>query len=283
MPRQAQYIFPAEGALTVFTDGASLPRPRRGGIGIRFVYSDKFGNEEAWNLEEAGFSGATSNQMELFAVITALKEIQGRRFRSDLLEQANRIDLYTDSTYVVANLDKAIFEWPKTGWMTRGGTPVANANLWEELVRQLRKLRKIKRVEVKWGKGHSANNPHNKVADKLAKESAKRAVRPPVAVVAVRRKKSSKTLQPGSVEMLGQRLTIRIVTAQYLPKQRVHKFTYEVMSRRSPFSGNVAAAYSDDGRMRAGHTYHVTMNRNSRYPQIAKCHREVRAAGLSIH
>jgi RNase H len=127
-----------------------------------------------------------------------------------------------------------MFEWPHTRWMTRTGHPVANADLWKELVRELVKLRKAKLLEIKWGKGHSADNPHNKVVDELAKASAKRPVRPPLVNVAVRRKKSTKKLELGSVEVLGQRLTIRIVTAQYLSTQKVHKYMYEVMSRKSP-------------------------------------------------
>ena len=80
--------------------------------------------------------------------------------------------------------------------------------------------------------------------------------------------------------MLGQRLTIRIVTAQYLSTQKVHKYMYEVMSRKSPFYGSVDVAYSDDGRMRAGHTYYVTMNDDASYPRIAKCHREMDQTNL---
>ena len=275
MSQKTHYIVAAEGALTVFTDGASLPSPRRGGIGVRFVYSDGKGDDVAWNLEEPGVAGATNNQMELLAVITALRAIQDRRFRTDLLEQATRIDLYTDSLYVVDNLGKAMFEWPHTRWMTRSGSPVANADLWRDLVRELIRLKKTKLIEIKWGKGHSADNPHNKVVDKLAKASAKGIVRRPLVNVAVRRKKSVSKLEPGCVEMLGQRLTIRIVTAQYLSTQKVHKYTYEVMSRGSPFYRKVDVAYSDDVRMRAGHTYHVTMNDDAGYPRIAKCHREV--------
>jgi len=172
-------VVPAEGALTVFTDGSSLSGPRRGGIGIRFVYSDRDGNETVWDSEPTGVAQATNNQMEILAVTTALKEIQGRRFRSDLLDQATKIDIYTDSQYVTDNLNAAIFEWPKTGWMTRGGSPVQNAELWKDLVRELMRLKRLKRIEVKWGKGHSRDNPHNKVVDKLAKESARRALRPP--------------------------------------------------------------------------------------------------------
>ncbi|HEY8776983.1 MAG TPA: RNase H family protein [Gaiellaceae bacterium] len=158
--RNTTYIVPAERALTVFTDGACLPSPRRGGIGIRFVHSDHLGNETVWDLEEPGFVGATNNQMELLAVIAALKAIDDRRVPPDLLEDVTKIDIYTDSLYVTGNLNKAIFEWPQSGWMTRNGPPVLNAHLWRELVRRFTKLKKAARVEIKWGKGHSANNPH---------------------------------------------------------------------------------------------------------------------------
>lgn len=60
--RNPTYIIPAEGALTVFTDGACLPSPRRGGIGIRFVRSDQMGNETIWDLEEPGYAGANEAQ-----------------------------------------------------------------------------------------------------------------------------------------------------------------------------------------------------------------------------
>ena len=272
--RNTRYIVPAEGALTVFTDGACLPSPRRGGTGVRFVHSDKLGNETVLDLDEPGYAGATNNQMELQAVITALKAIQARRVPAHLLEDVSKIDIYSDSLYVVDNLNNAIFEWPNNGWMTHSGPPVLNADLWKELVHQYKKLKRTTRVEIKWGKGHSSDNPHNKAADKLAKQSAKRPVRALAATVAVRRKKSTELLQPRSVGMLGKRLTIRIVTAEYLPTQKVHKYTYEVMSRRSPAYGNVDVAYADDGTMRAGHTYYVTMSNDASYPRIAKCHRE---------
>jgi ribonuclease HI len=273
--RNTTYIVPAERALTVFTDGACLPSPRRGGIGIRFVHSDQVGNETVWDLEEPGFVGATNNQMELQAVIAALKAIEDRRVPADLLEDVTKIDVYTDSLYLADNLNNAIFEWPQSGWMTRNGPPVLNAHLWKVLVRRYTKLKKAARVEIKWGKGHSANNPHNKAADKLAKQSARRPVRPSPATVAVRRKKTGKRLEQGSVQMLGQRLTIRIVTAEYLSVQKVHRYRYEVSSRKSPFHGNVDVAYSNNGMMRAGHTYYVTMNDDASYPRIMKCHREI--------
>lgn len=155
-------IVPDEETLTVFTDGSSLPSPRRGGIGIRFIYCDHEGNEIAWDMNELGVVSATNNEMELLAVITAMRAIQHRRFRTDLLAAARKIDIYTDSRYVVDNIYKACYVWPRQQWMTSGGPPVQNADLWRDLVRELVKLRKRKPVNIEWGKGHSADNPHTR-------------------------------------------------------------------------------------------------------------------------
>lgn len=275
MSHNTTYIAPAEGALTVFTDGSSLPKPRRGGIGIWFVYTDRSGNEDAWESIQLGVAGATNNQMELLAVVTAMKEIQDRRFRPGVLEQVRKIDIYTDSQYVVKNIYNAASTWPHNGWMTRNGPPVENVELWKDMIREYKKLKRIRPTEIKWGKGHSANNPHNKKVDKLAKESAKRPARPPLVPPNVRRKKSPKPLEIGSVEMLGQRLCIRIFKADYLKTQKVQKYWYEVVSPGSRFFGYSDIAYSNEVLMRSGHTYQVTMNRNQQYPMIVKCRFEV--------
>lgn len=275
MSRNTFPVLPAEGALSVFADGSSLSGPRRGGIGIRFVYVDEIGNETVWDSIEPGVQLGTNNQMELLAIIAALKEIQGPRFRADLLQLATKVDIYTDSQYVVENLNSAIFEWPKNKWMTRSGPPVQNAELWKDLVREYLKLKRVKNTYIKWKRGHSPGNPHNTAADTLAKESANRPVRPQLVPGTVRRKKTIERTEQGSVGMLGQRLKIRIISADYLKPQKINRYRYEVMSPHSAFHGKVDFAFSEDAGMRPGHEYLVTMNRDQSYPMIAKCHLEI--------
>jgi ribonuclease HI len=272
--RDVRYIEPVDGVLTVFTDGSSLSG-RRGGVGIKLVYVDPAGVATEWDLPVAGVRSATNNEMELLAVITAMKEIQGKRFPNEILAEARRIDIYTDSMYVVDHVGTAIRTWPRTKWMTREGRPVENVELWKDLVRELRKLSGIKRTEIKWARGHSRDNPHNKDADRLAKTSAKGPLQEALKPVSVRRKKTAETLERGSVQMLGQRLTIRIVAAELMREHGVHKLQYEVMSRRSRYFGKTDVAYTDDVRLRPGHTYRVTMGKDQGYPQIAKMHVEV--------
>jgi len=272
---QAPYIIPAENALSVFTDGASLPGPRRGGVGIHFVHNDSVGNEAVFDLEEPGYAGATNNRMELQAVIVAVKAIQSGRVPAEMLEGIRKIDIYSDSQYVVDHLPSAIYDWPGNRWMKRAGGPVLNADLWQELTREYKKLKRTTHVELKWGKGHSSSNPHNQAADKLAKASARRPTRTLGVPSVVRRKKSSRSTEVGSVEMGGQRLTIRIISVDYLKEQGLSRYRYEVLSRGSQFRGCIDFAYSSDPTLRPAHTYHVTMNDDSAFPQIAKCHREI--------
>jgi ribonuclease HI len=268
-------IIPAEDALTAFTDGASLPGPRRGGVGVHFVHTDNLGNETCFDLAEPGYAGASSNQMELQAVITALRTVDSAKLPAEMLDGMKRVDVITDSSYVANNVMSAIYDWPSNGWLTHRGAPVLNADLWKELTKYYKRLRHRTHVEIRWGKGHSSANPHNKVADKLARLSARQPARTLDRPIVVRRKKSNQVTRPGSVEMLGQRLTIRIVQAEPVPMHKLSRYRYEVMSRRSPFSGCLDFAFSDDPRLRPTHTYFVTMGRDRNNPQIVKCHREI--------
>jgi len=258
-----------EGALNIYTDGSSYSSPRAGGVGIVFVLIDDGGNERVEESMFPGYRGATSNQMELQAPILALREAK----RLGLTRDVRKIVIHTDSMYVYENYKRAMFEWPRTHWAKRGGAPVLNAELWKQLIKAIRSTGRI--VEFEWVKGH-AKNPHNKAVDKLAKQSAKRATQAPLTQVSVRRKRTSEKVQPGSVAMLGQRLSIRVITCENLRVQRVWRYKYEVLSKRSPFVGKVDWIYSaNDLLVRDGHSYHVRLNEDPSYPQIVKVYREL--------
>ena len=62
-----------ENALNIYTDGSSFSSPRRGGIGIIFVFPDYLNKEEKEFAPE-GYVGATNNEMELKACIVAKKK-----------------------------------------------------------------------------------------------------------------------------------------------------------------------------------------------------------------
>lgn len=260
-----------ERDLNIYTDGSSFQGPRRGGVGIRFVTVDENGNERIEDYPLPGFPGASNQQMELAAPIEALKLIVLRQVLD--IDRFRHVVIWTDSMYLVNGYDSALFTWQSNGWMTREGNPVAHAKLWKELLKLA--FRTGKRVEFKWVKGHKKSS-HNKAVDKLAKGSARDQRNRPLSIVKVRRKHTSKAVEVGSVQMEGQRATIRIITDEYLAPQKMNKYKYEVISRASPYRGHVDLIYSSaDIYLSAGHTYYIRFNDDTKQPRVVKVFREV--------
>jgi len=259
-----------ETVLNIFTDGSSYSNPRKGGVGARFVTVDEDGNEKIHDYAPAGYKGATNNQMELQAMIDALSLLLGRY---PPVEPSGypKIVIHTDSMYVSDNIQNAIYTWSKNGWTNKNGGPILNAELWKELVRLMVKI-KI-RVEIKWVKAHKIS-VHNKGVDKLAKTSAKTNSTRRISVVDVRRKKSTKASEIGSVKPTGQLLIIRIVQDELMKLHKIYRYRYEVMSKASPYYQNVDFVTSDIS-MAAGHTYAVRLNDDPKNPQVVKVFREI--------
>lgn len=257
-----------ENALNIYTDGSSFSHPRVGGIGIRFITINEMGDDVVEDVELPGYRGATNNQMELYACIAALREA----VKYQDLDSVNSIEIFTDSQYIVNNHKSAMFEWSGNRWRNREDRPVANADLWKDLIKLIRKCWPL-RVNFHWIKGHSKDE-HNKAADKLAKRSAKNPLHGPLTVVNVRRKTTPKSVECGSVEMRRQRIRIRIITSEYLIAQRISKYKYEVISTGSKYFGNVDIIFSNES-LKAGHHYEVMLNKNTGNPMITRMLREL--------
>jgi ribonuclease HI len=259
-----------ERAINIFTDGSSYSGPRRGGVGMDYITVDNNGSEVRHDYCPPGYKSATNNQMELQACIEAVEYLGTRHCPIDV-SRFSRVVIYTDSLYVVDNVTNAKFVWPKTKWALRGGAPVANTEQWKLLMKRTTQLGK--RVDFCWVKGHKSSTG-NKGADKLAKQSAKGYLRPALTNISVRKKKSARSVERGSVKLSGQRLTIRIITTEWLRPHHSWKYKYEVMSPKSEFFQNVDIAFSDVG-LRDGHTYFVVMGDDTQNPRIAKLIREI--------
>ena len=255
-----------EDALNIYTDGSSRPTPRRGGVGIRYIYCDENGNEVRENLPWPGYLGATSNEMELNAVIIALKNAPSYQQRRNF----NKIIVHSDSRYVIDNAVTALFIWPKTKWIKKAGGPVLNAKLWKEL----NKIRKNIGIRVEFSKveGHSSDED-NKAVDHLARLSANDPRNKPISNRRVRRKISDKFTEIGSVRNTGQRITIRIIEGQYLEVQKLYRYRFEVMSKNSPYYRNLDFVITNQ-LLREGHTYYVKLNDETENPRIVKVYKE---------
>jgi ribonuclease HI len=263
-----------DDALTIYVDGSHKPAPRRGGIGIRFVWVNDRGYEEFLDESLPATMGATINQMELEGPSAAL-EFADRGRLPVPLSRFRKIVIRSDSRYVCDNLNNAKFVWPKSKWLTRTGTAVQNAPDWEKLMRLLHRFERDYRlrVEFEWIPGKKGR--HAIAVDKLAKRSRDSAhferVRPTLA----RHKKSPRELERGSVKVSGQVFVIHVVAMRYLPKRRPTSVcTYEVMSRESPYYQAVDVAETEQP-LDAGHFYEVRMNSDQANPRIEELLQEV--------
>jgi ribonuclease HI len=127
-------VYPGEDTLTIYTDGSSYSHPRRGGFGFRFVWTGDDGHEVHHDSDLAGYREATNNQMELMAAIVALGEVLAPWSPVPLAE-FRKIEILSDSDYLVSNYRSALYRWPGERWMTSAGHPVENADLWQDLVK----------------------------------------------------------------------------------------------------------------------------------------------------
>lgn len=138
----------------LYTDGACSGNPGPGGWA--FVLRHPSSGKE---LEHSGGEKATTNnRMELIAVIEGLSS----------LSRSSRVELYSDSQYVLNGLKEWMDAWKRRGWKTADKKPVKNQDLWE----RLDDLRGRHEISFHWIRGHS-EHPENERCDKLAVAAAK--------------------------------------------------------------------------------------------------------------
>ncbi len=140
--------------VTVYTDGSCSGNPGPGGWGAILIYGSH--KKEL----SGGEARTTNNRMELTGVITAL----------EALKEPCRVELYSDSKYVVDALEKGWAKsWQAKGWVKSDKKPALNPDLWEKLLR----LCEYHEVVLHWVRGH-ADNPYNNRCDALAVAETKK-------------------------------------------------------------------------------------------------------------
>jgi ribonuclease HI len=131
----------------IYTDGACRGNPGPGGWGVILNYKGKI--KELYGGERE----TTNNRMELLAAIHGL----------EALKKKCKVEINTDSKYVMQGITEWISNWKRRGWKTAGNKPVKNEDLW----RRLDAAMLGHDVKWKWVKGHSGNNGNDR-ADALA-------------------------------------------------------------------------------------------------------------------
>lgn len=133
------------GKIVIYTDGSALNNGSLDsgcGWAAKLIYNGKY------RLKSGGCRGKTNNQMEMLAVLNALKCI------TDL---SIPVVLYSDSKYVIETL-KGTYRIGK------------NVELWNELIPVYKSFVDIKPI---WIKGHNGDS-NNEEVDRLAVEESKK-------------------------------------------------------------------------------------------------------------
>ncbi len=137
----------------IYTDGACSGNPGKGGFGAILKY-----NGSTKEISQ-GFKCTTNNRMELLAAITAL----------EMLKESCKVDLYSDSKYLVDSVNLGwIKKWQSNGWKRKGSEMAKNIDLLKRLVCQLERHE----VSFVWVKGHDGH-AENERCDHLATSAIK--------------------------------------------------------------------------------------------------------------
>jgi len=140
----------------IFTDGACKGNPGPGGWGALL----RMGEHE--KELSGGEVDTTNNRMELTAAIRGLAA----------LTEPCRVELYSDSKYVLDGMTRWVEGWKKRGWVNASKKPVRNADLWHDLI----DVAARHEVTWHWVRGHSGH-PENDRVDRLASDEAERIAR----------------------------------------------------------------------------------------------------------
>jgi len=138
----------------LFTDGACSGNPGPGGWAYILRHPASGKEREA----AGGEAQTTNNRMELRAVIEGLTA----------LKVPSKVELYSDSQYVLKGLKEWLAGWKAKGWKTASKQPVKNKELWEALD----ELKQRHTLSFHWIEGH-AGHPENERCDQLAVEASR--------------------------------------------------------------------------------------------------------------
>ena len=133
-------------SVKLFSDSSCLGNPGAGGWAYILQYGDAI--KKASGAEAM----TTNNQMELTAAIMGLSA----------LKQPCRVELFTDSEYVVKAINSWLAKWVVTDFKGK-----KNADLW----RRYLAAAAPHEIRASWVKGH-AGHPQNEECDAMARAAA---------------------------------------------------------------------------------------------------------------
>ena len=135
---------PDTDGIRLYTDGACIGNPGPGGWAYVFPDGDGGDGEPVEASGSDAHTYTTNNKMELTAAIRGL----------EATPVGSTVSLTTDAQYVVNGMTEWVPGWQRNGWRNSKKEPVANRDLWEQLVG----LAAARIVTWHWVKGHTDEN-----------------------------------------------------------------------------------------------------------------------------
>jgi ribonuclease HI len=143
---------PVEQTYRIFTDGSAIGNPGPGGWGVVVIHGKK-----RWEMSGAN-PWTTISEMELVATVQALRSVEGRA----------RIELDSDSEYLIYGMRAFVSRWQRQGWRNRRRTQLQHRELWTELIEP----NTSHPIRWKWIRSHNGHCDQTR-ADELTYEAAR--------------------------------------------------------------------------------------------------------------
>lgn len=132
----------------VYTDGSSRGNPGAG------AYAFLVKTERGIYEDAKYFDNVTNNQMELLAILNAIKFIKDKKF--------NEVLLKSDSEYAVKGINMWMKGWKKNGWKTAAKKEVKNQDIWVAIDKELEDLKDVN-VKFEHVYGHNGEKYNERV------------------------------------------------------------------------------------------------------------------------
>ena len=152
-------------AIQIHTDGSAYKNPGHVSGCAAFARYPEHLSREDEIIVDFGCAKSTNQRMELLPCVEGLKWVR----RNAPWAGVTCVLVITDSQYVQRFISLAPF-WKKSGWRNRQGQPIANHDLWDDLLKARAKAGI--RVEFVWQKGKKSEIANR--VDKAAKAAAQR-------------------------------------------------------------------------------------------------------------
>lgn len=256
-------------ALQIHPDGSCYMEQKRiSGCAAWVVFPDHLGLPE-FQIVDFGCEESSNNRMELMGCIKGLRWA----LENQPWEGVTGVSVFTDSQYLAENHGRAAY-WKKSSWRNRFGEPIANDDLWDDLLKCIAKLSKVGlRVSFHWQKGKKT--PLGKLVDKAAKTAAQRGeLRKDVGHMPG---SYTRSLVPGGAAALKYPAAGQVVVIRPYKKKpyrgREEKLSFHLFDEATRTYSGKFFAYAEpmlSVQLHKGNGHRVRFNSDSNFPQIVE-------------